>query len=109
MLFEMPDVSDLSVSFWSVLVPIVVAFGIIGGLVVFAVSQSSLRAQSAGVEELVGLVGKAVEDLAPEGRIFVRGEHWNATADETIESGQPVQITAVEGLRLRVRRPQSGG
>jgi membrane-bound serine protease (ClpP class) len=109
MQFEMPDVSDLSVSFWSVLVPIVVAFGIIGGLVVFAVSHSSLRAQSAGVEELVGLVGKAVEDLAPEGRIFVRGEHWNATADETIESGQPVQITAVEGLRLRVRRPQSGG
>ena len=109
MLFEMPDLSDLSVSFWSVLVPIVVAFGIIGGLVVFAVGQSFLREQTAGIDELVGLVGKAIDDLAPDGTIFVRGEHWNATADETIESGQPVQITAVEGLRVRVRRPQPEG
>jgi membrane-bound serine protease (ClpP class) len=106
MLFEMPDLSDLSVSFWSVLVPIVVAFGVVGGFVVFAVGQSFLREQTAGVDELVGLVGKAIDDLTPSGTIFVRGEHWNATADETIESGQPVQITAVEGLRVRVRRPQ---
>ena len=33
MLFDMPEVSDLTVPFWSVLVPIVVAFGIIAGLV----------------------------------------------------------------------------
>jgi len=109
MLFEMPDLSDLSVSFWSVLVPIVVAFGVVGGLVVFAVGQSFMREQTAGVDELVGLVGKAIDDLAPNGTIFVRGEHWNATADETIESGQAVQITAVEGLRVRVRRPQPEG
>jgi membrane-bound serine protease (ClpP class) len=109
MLFDMPDLSDLSVSFWSVLVPIVVAFGVVGGLVVFAVGQSFLRKQTAGVDELVGLVGKAIDDLTPDGKIFVRGEHWNATADETIESGQAVQITAVEGLRVRVRRPQPEG
>jgi membrane-bound serine protease (ClpP class) len=109
MLFDMPDLSDLSVSFWSVLVPIVLVFGVVGGLVVFAVGQSFLRDQTAGVDELVGLVGKAIDDLAPDGTIFVRGEHWNAIADETIESGQPVQITAVEGLRVRVRRPQPQG
>ncbi|HEY5659107.1 MAG TPA: nodulation protein NfeD [Myxococcota bacterium] len=106
MLFEMPEVSDLSVSFWSVLVPLVLAFGLIGGLVVLAVSRSLLSAQTAGVDELVGLVGKAISDLVPDGTIFVRGEYWNATAEETIERGQPVQITAVEGLRVRVRRPR---
>jgi len=62
--------------------------------------------QTAGVDELIGLVGKAVTDLAPEGRVFVRGEYWSASADEAIDTGQPVQITAVEGLHLRVRRPE---
>jgi len=107
MLFEMPETSDLSVSFWSVLVPIVAAFGLFGGLVVYAVGRSFLREQVAGVDELIGLVGRAISDLAPEGKVFVRGEYWDASADDAIASGQPVQITAVEGLRLRVRRAET--
>jgi membrane-bound serine protease (ClpP class) len=107
MLFEMPEVSDLSVSFWSVLVPIVAAFGLFGGLVVYLVSRSFLREQVAGVDELIGLVGRATSDLAPDGKVFVRGEYWDASADDAIASGQPVKVTAVEGLRLRVRRTES--
>jgi len=105
MLFEMPEISDLSVSFWSVLVPIVLAFGLFGGIVLFAIGRSSMRRQTAGVDELIGLVGRAASDLSPEGRVFVRGEYWTASADESIETGQAVEITAVEGLHLRVRRP----
>src|SRR2546426_3981709 len=36
MVFDLPEVSDLSVSFWSVLVPIVAAFGLFAAIVVFA-------------------------------------------------------------------------
>jgi len=107
MLFEMPELSDLSVSFWSVLVPIVVAFGLFGGLVVYAVGRSFLRAQTAGVDELIGLVGRAASDFAPDGKVFVRGEYWDASAEDAIASGQSVRITAVEGLRLRVRRAET--
>ena len=57
-----------------------------------------------GVGELVGAVGRATTGLAPEGKVFVRGEYWNASADSEIASGESVEITAVEGLRLRVRR-----
>jgi membrane-bound serine protease (ClpP class) len=57
------------------------------------------------VSELIGLVGKAQTALAPEGRVFVRGEYWTASADEEIAAGEAVEIAAVEGMRLRVRRP----
>jgi membrane-bound serine protease (ClpP class) len=108
MLFEMPEVSDLTVSFWSVLVPTVVLFGLCAGLVIVAVGRTFARAQTAGVSELIGLVGKAATDLVPEGRVFVRGEYWNADADETIPAGQAVEVTEVKGLRMRVRRAQPG-
>jgi membrane-bound serine protease (ClpP class) len=56
------------------------------------------------VGELLGMVGTATSSLDPEGRVFVRGEYWKARAPEVIERGARVEITAVEGLELRVRR-----
>ena len=107
MVFDMPEVSDLSVSFWPVLVPISVAFAIVSGIVVFAVGRSNFREQTAGVSELVGLVGKTTTALDPEGKVFVRGEYWTAQSTEEIAAGQAVEVTEVEGMRLRVRRATS--
>ena len=104
MLFDLPEVSDLNVSFWSVLVPITVAFSLFAGVVVFAVGRSMGREQTVGVSELLDLVGRAETALAPEGRVFIRGEYWSARADEEISAGEAVQVAAVEGMRLRVRR-----
>ncbi len=106
MLFDMPEVSDLSVSFWSVLLPTVTVFALCAGLVVVALGRTFLRAQTAGVSELIGLVGKSTTAIAPEGKVFVRGEYWTADADEEIPAGQSVEVTDVQGLRLRVRRAQ---
>jgi membrane-bound serine protease (ClpP class) len=94
----------LSVSFWSVLVPIVAAFGIFASLVIFAVGRTLMLRQTAGVDELIGTVGRAVSDLDPAGKVFIRGEHWNAVSIETIPRGTRVEVTGVEGLQLRVRR-----
>jgi membrane-bound serine protease (ClpP class) len=104
MVFDVPEVSDLSVSFWPVLVPVVAAFGAFAALVVFAVGRTLLRRQTAGVDELIGAVGKAVSDLDPAGKVFIHGEHWNAVSLEAIPRGARVEVTAVEGLTLRVRR-----
>jgi len=104
MLFDVPEFSDLTVSFWSVLVPVVAGFAAFAAIVIFAVSRTMLSKQTAGVSELIGLRGRVAIRLAPEGKVFVRGEYWNASADEEIASGEPVEVTAVEGLHLRVRR-----
>ena len=104
MLFDMPEVSDLTISFWTVLVPAVSGFGLFGGVVMVAVGRTLTRPQTAGVSELLGLVGTAQTPLAPEGKVFVRGEYWTSQADEEIPAGERVEVVAVEGMRLRVRR-----
>jgi membrane-bound serine protease (ClpP class) len=104
MLFEVPEAGDLELSFWSVLVPIVTGFAVFGGVIAFAVGRTLRRPQTAGVAELIGLVGRTATPLAPEGRVFVRGEYWAARGGEELPAGVEVEVTAVEGMRLRVRR-----
>jgi membrane-bound serine protease (ClpP class) len=107
MVFDLPEVSDLTVPFWSVLVPVVAAFGVFAALVVFAVGRTLLLRQTAGVDELIGAMGRVVGDLAPGdpgGKVFIRGEYWSAVATEPIARGARVEVIAVEGLQLRVRR-----
>ena len=104
MLFDLPQLSDLNVSFWSVLVPSVGGFALFTALVIFAVGRTLRRAQTVGVSELPGMVGKVATPLAPEGKVFVRGEYWTAHGDEPLPAGVRVEVMAVEGMRLRVRR-----
>lgn len=104
MVFDVPEGSDLGVSFWSVLVPAVTGMALFGALVVFGVGRTMGRRQTAGVDELIGMRGRAVEALAPEGRVFVRGEYWSVRSEDPVADGEPVEVLAVEGMRLRVRR-----
>ncbi|MDX1763836.1 MAG: nodulation protein NfeD [bacterium] len=57
-----------------------------------------------GPEGMVGEVGRAETDIAPEGRIFLHSETWKARSTEPIEKGAEVVVTAVEGLTVHVRR-----
>jgi membrane-bound serine protease (ClpP class) len=108
LLFEMPEVSDLGISFWSVLVPVVGGFGVFAAIVIVAVGRTIMMGQTAGVSELIGMVGRVSTRLAPDGKVFIRGEYWNASADEEIAEDERVEVTAVEGLRMRVRRVVAG-
>ncbi len=108
MLFDRPEVSDLNVSFWPVLVPAVGGMALFGGLVVFAVGRSFGLKQQSGVSELVGMMGTATTALEPAGTVFVRGEYWRARTEEAVPAQARVEVTAVEGLELRVR-PAAGG
>jgi len=105
MVFDRPDMSDLTVSFWTVLVPAVGAVAVFGGLVVFALSRSLFVPQTAGIDELVGLVGRAATPLAPRGKVFVRGEYWTAelAGGGEVSEGEAVEVCAVVGMELRVR------
>jgi len=109
MLFERPELSDLNVDFWSVLVPAVVGLGGFGGLVVYAVGRSLGQPQTAGIGELIGLVGTAATELAPQGTVFVRGEYWRARATEPVPATERVEVVDVQGLELTVRRAPPRG
>jgi membrane-bound serine protease (ClpP class) len=77
------------------------------GFSVFAVTMA-VRAQRrkpvTGSEGLVGERGRAVTDLSPEGKVFVRGEYWNARAEKPLAEGEEIEVTVVEGMTVRVRK-----
>jgi membrane-bound serine protease (ClpP class) len=104
MLFDRPELSDLRVDFWKVLVPAVAGLGTFGALVVYAVGRSLGRPQVAGVGELLGMRGIAATELRPSGTVFVRGEYWRARAPEPVAARERVEIVDVRGLELTVRR-----
>ncbi len=106
MIFDRPELSDLDVSFWPVLVPAVAGMSAFGAVVVYAVGRTMGRDQTSGVDELIHMEGVARTELAPSGTVFVRGEYWNARANETIPEDSRVVVEAVDGLLLRVRRAE---
>ena len=55
-----------------------------------------------GVQGLIGEVGVAQSDLAPQGKVFVHGEIWNAISAEPVTAGSSVVVRKVDGLQLEV-------
>lgn len=112
MLFDRPEMPGVQVSFWSVLVPAVGTLSVLMAIAIYAIGRTFGRRQTAGVDEMVGLVGTATTPLEPAGTVFVRGEYWRATAEgPPVAQGDRIEVIRVEGLSLRVRQasPREGG
>jgi len=67
-----------------------------------------IRAQrlpkSAGAETMLGKTVNALSRIdATSGKVFIEGEHWNAVSETPVEAGQPVEVTGIEGLTLKVK------
>jgi membrane-bound serine protease (ClpP class) len=58
-----------------------------------------------GVNTLIGRRAVARSPLDPSGMVFVDGEHWSATVEDgRVEEGEEVVVTAIQGLKLIVRK-----
>ena len=55
-----------------------------------------------GMAGMVGEIGEAATDLAPEGQVYAHGELWSATATAAVRKGGAVRVLRVEGLHLTV-------
>jgi len=55
-----------------------------------------------GREGMVGMVGQAITVLAPNGKVFVRGEYWDAVAALPVAAGAPIRVVAIDKLTLTV-------
>jgi membrane-bound serine protease (ClpP class) len=55
-----------------------------------------------GAEGLTGEVAEVVVALAPEGKVFVHGEYWDAFASAPVAAGARVRGVRVAGKRLEV-------
>ncbi|HHZ05092.1 nodulation protein NfeD [Acetomicrobium hydrogeniformans] len=72
----------------------------------WAVLRAMKRRIVSGQEELVGMTGKVVQDLNPEGTIFCHGEYWKAKSSDgsPIAKDEWVEVESVDGFVLIVRK-----
>jgi membrane-bound serine protease (ClpP class) len=105
-LFNSPGTPEVD----RVSVPLVIAVGLVSGALFSVVVSFAIRAQrrpvSVGREALIGRIGDARTDLAPNGMVQVAGELWSAALDDDkghLASGTRVEVVGVEGIRLLVK------
>ncbi|MGD8715769.1 MAG: nodulation protein NfeD [Desulfobacterales bacterium] len=100
MLFE-GNTPDMKLSL-NVLLPTIILIS--GFFVVIAslVFRAQISKPTTGSQGLVGEIGIVKQALAPEGKVFVHGELWNAWAREAIDEDVKVRVVEVVNLVLEV-------
>lgn len=85
---------------------LILALAATSGLFVFLVSGMALKArrrpQVGGEVVLIGSRGEMLDDLDGEGWASIRGECWRVHSATPLKRGQPVRVTARQGLLLEV-------
>ena len=85
---------------------VAVGLGTFFTLMLRAVVQSRVRRPQPALDRMVGMLGSARTDLRPGGSVLVHGELWSArTAGELIAAGERIQVVALDGMVLDVKRP----
>lgn len=96
---------------WSTAIGLALPFSVITFLLLSLVIRARHNKVVTGVEGMIGTTGSAITELAPEGKVFVRGEYWDAVAPKPVAAGAKVRVTAIERLKLTVEPDtnESGG
>ena len=77
----------------------------------WAVLRAMKRKVASGREEMIGMSGKVVQELNPEGTVFCHGEYWRARSFDGsfIGKDEPVVVEAADGFVLVVKRDDKRG
>jgi len=88
-------------------------FAVIGTTAAFFIFAlgAAIRAMKSkpttGKEGLTGTIGKAVGDInSGGGKVFIRGEYWNAVSDKKIKKDTEVEVVEVKGLKIKVKKKE---
>jgi membrane-bound serine protease (ClpP class) len=100
------DVPALRVPLGYVL-PLAISVAAAIGFVTWNAARAQRLPVATGAEGMLGEVGRAATDLAPEGKVAVHGELWNARSDGFVGRGDAVRVVGLEGLTLTVERKES--
>lgn len=94
----------LKISFIKVILPVVSVSAAFFLFALIMVVRALRRRPTTGREGLVGGRGVATTDLKPEGVVEIRGELWNAVAEEQIKAGEKIQVEAIDGMQVTVKK-----
>jgi membrane-bound serine protease (ClpP class) len=86
------------------------AVGTTAAFLIFALGaaiKAMKRKPTTGKEGLTGAIGKTVSKINPKGgKVFVRGEYWNAVSDKKIKKDTEVEVLEVNGLKIKVKKKE---
>ena len=75
--------------------------------IIFYAIKAQFKKPVTGLRGMIGSRGIARSDVAPEGKIQIHGEIWNAilnSKEEVIKRGDKVEVVKVEGMKLVVKK-----
>ena len=101
MLFKSPEPA-LRVSI-GLIVTLALFSLLVVGFLLYMATRARRNPVRTGREGLVHEVGTARSDLAPEGKVFVHGEIWDAVAEAPVREGESVEVVGVRDMILAVR------
>jgi membrane-bound serine protease (ClpP class) len=87
---------------WSTAIALTLPFSMITVLLLSLALRARRNKVETGSAGMIGEIGSVVTELAPEGKIFVHGEYWNAVSPEPLPAGARVRVTAIHRLTLTV-------
>ena len=89
----------------AVIVTAVSMFGGFISLIIWKAISVHRKKVVVGAEGMIGRTAVAFTALSPNGTVIMDGSFWNAeSVDGDIKAGEKVEVVAVEGLRLKVRK-----
>jgi membrane-bound ClpP family serine protease len=96
-------------------IPLAGIIALVSALAAYAVityrlgSRALKKKPVAGLTDMVSSKGKVVSPLDPEGLVRIKGELWQCrSVDRRIDAGEEVTVVGQDGLKLIVRRDNSG-
>jgi membrane-bound ClpP family serine protease len=93
---------------WAIILVVALVIVALFFIIHKAVVPSLRRRKVTGAEGMIGLTGKVIESLKPEGMIEIKGEYWKAKSVEgEIRAGNVVEVLGINGLILEVRQKAS--
>ena len=102
MLFNSSDPA-LRVS-WQVLITAVATISLFFAAIIAMVFKAQRQKKYLGEESMVGEEGEAVTDIQADGRVFVKGEYWQASSDQQVAKGQKIKVVRVAGMKLEIEK-----
>lgn len=87
---------------WGTAVGLALPFSAITVLLLTLAMRARRNKVTTGSAGMIGEVGTALTPVAPQGKVFVHGEYWDAESSQAVEAGARVRVTAIERLKLTV-------
>jgi membrane-bound serine protease (ClpP class) len=86
------------------MIPTIIIISLFFLVVISLAVKAQMNKPRTGLASMVGEIGHAVTKIGEEGKVFVKGEYWNAWSNEPVEKGETVEVVGAKGLKIEVKK-----